>query len=152
MYNLETYHQNGKKGKNLLNNSERYSALKSRAVSTDGAQPNPQQADPPALSDWIYMGPRAECATKGRCPFQKGGPGRRPPDHNLPGPLLAQQGRLQGSGWVWTGSAPGRLQALSAPKAGGGEHAPSRHSPAPAGDAPSPHSDLRDSRESMQTD
>lgn len=53
MYNLETYHQNGKKGKNLLNNSERYSALKSRAVRAEGEQLPPGRCAPHAWSNWI---------------------------------------------------------------------------------------------------
>lgn len=47
MYNLETYHQNGKKGKNLLNNSEGYSALKSQAVRAEGVEQSPQKTRTP---------------------------------------------------------------------------------------------------------
>lgn len=125
MYNLETYHQNGKKGKNLLNNSERCSALKSRAVRAECVQPAPWQVDAPPPTRPLFErvgldGSSSSVLWEGRCTLAREGSW---PEPSL-GLCWTEQRPLQGSGRVRTGC---RLQGP--PEAGGRAGGPPEVSP-----------------------
>lgn len=122
MYNLETYHQNGKKGKKLLNNSERYSALESRVAAARLRSPSLAGAHPTLRVTefrWI-LEQRALAGKESPLPEVGGG------SSGALGLCWAPQGCLQSQSGLCTGSArqAGCSSGCPGQVGGGSEWAP----------------------------